>query len=108
LNDSKKYKLIAAWCFFFVAALNLIDMACTSCFIARYGTGIETNPLVAAMWSCSPLAFMLYKVALSALFVFCGMCWRRFRKWCAIVAVPAAIYTYVAGVSLYLMFALPS
>jgi hypothetical protein len=101
------YTLLAAWCFFLVAALNLVDLACTSCFIARFGTGVETNPLVVCMWKCSPLVFALYKAACSALFVFCGMCRRRFNKWCAIVAAPVALYSYVAGLSLYYMITLP-
>lgn len=101
------YKTFAAWCFFTVAALNLLDMACTSCFILRYGTAIELNPLVVALWNGNPLLFILLKAVVTALFLACGLLWRRLKKWCVVAAVPAAAYACVVGMSLYWLFTLP-
>lgn len=106
MEDTRKYQLFAAWCIFFLAALNLLDLACTSFLIARYGTGVESNPLVVAMWNGSPLFFVLYKVALSALLSACGLCRRKFRKWCVVAAAPAALYCCVVGMSLYFIITL--
>jgi hypothetical protein len=108
VDQNRKYKLFAAWCFFFVAYLNLLDLACSSCLILRYGTVIETNPVVLFMWNDNPLDFIFYKVAASVLFIVCGLFWRRFKKWCVIVAAPAVIYSYVVGVSLYFLITLPN
>lgn len=107
MDRSESYKIFARWCFSALAVLNVLDLIFTFCFIRRYGTGIETNPCMAALWDYSPWAFVFVKLALSALLAGVNLRWRGFKRWFVVAAAPALFYGYVVVASAYFFLTLP-
>ncbi len=108
MDRPRGYQAVARWLFFVLALLNAMDLFCTATFITRYGTSIETNPMVLALYERSPWDFVFVKVAISTVMILIGLNWTRLKRWMAFaIATPALIYSYVVGMSIYLLATLP-
>jgi hypothetical protein len=108
MDRPRGYQSVARWLFFALALLNALDFLCTATFITRYGTSIETNPTVVALYEHNSWDFAYVKLAISAVMILIGIKWARLKKWMAFaIAPPALIYCYVVGMSLYLLATLP-
>ncbi len=108
MDRPRGYQAIARWLFFALALLNALDLLCTAIFMTRYGTSIETNPAIVALYERSPWGFVVVKLAISAVMICIGINRTRLKKWMTFaIAPPALIYGYVVGTSLYCLATLP-